>query len=388
MHTANRAQILRGRTTDVYFRRTKDVLTAEKLNPEVTMEVRSNSLPGDWPWGILAGLEEALELLEKRRVTVRSIAEGTLFRPREPVMEISGRYLDFGMMETALLGCLCQASGIATASARIRMLAWDKLLYSFGARRMHPAISPMVERSAFIAGFDGVATVMGAELIGAPPVGTMPHALVLIAGDTLQAFEAFHRHVDRKIARVVLIDTLQDEKFEALNVMKAFGHRVFGLRVDTPASRRGDLVEILKEIKWELAYRGYPSVKLIVSGGIGEENIRAVNEVADGYGIGTHISSAPAIDFSLDIVEIEGEPTAKKGKRSGRKKLMRCGRCLYSEVIPHFMNPAACPDCGDEMSSLLKTCMRRGRRTGKPKQPAKIRSAVLGQIKKLKEKAP
>lgn len=43
----------------------------------------------------------------------------------------------------------------------------------------------------------------------------------------------------------------------------------------------------------------------------------------DGFGIGGYVSNADPIDFVLDIVEIEGIPTAKRGKLSGKKQVYR-----------------------------------------------------------------
>ncbi|GAH34014.1 unnamed protein product, partial [marine sediment metagenome] len=139
--------------------------------------------PEGYRWGILAGIEETIKLLSDiDKISIRCMPEGMVFKDFQPVMVIEGKYLDFGIYETAILGFLCQASGIATKAARCKLAAGDKLIYSFGARRMHPAITPMVERSAFIGGADGVSTTLGAELIRQEPVGTIPHSLILIMG--------------------------------------------------------------------------------------------------------------------------------------------------------------------------------------------------------------
>ena len=98
-------------------------------------------------------------------------------------MTLVGNYLDFGVLETALLGLLCQATGIATAAARCRLAAGGRPVYSFGARRMHPTIAPMIERAAYVGGCDGVAAVKSGELLGVAPVGTMAHSLILILGE-------------------------------------------------------------------------------------------------------------------------------------------------------------------------------------------------------------
>src|SRR5262249_28052219 len=156
--------------------------------------------------------------------------------------------------------------------------------------------------------------VKSAALLGIEPSGTMPHALILLYGDTVKATAAFATHFSSSLKVISLIDTFDDEKSEAIRVVEALGAQVFGLRLDTPASRRGNLLEILREVRWELDLRGHKGIKLFVSGGLTEEKIHELNPVADGYGIGTYLSNAPVVDFSMDIIEIEGKPQAKKGK--------------------------------------------------------------------------
>ncbi|MFH1625188.1 MAG: nicotinate phosphoribosyltransferase, partial [Pseudomonadota bacterium] len=217
-HIATSDDIKDGKVTDIYFMRTFEILKARGIDKRVKAEVIAKKLPEKWRWAVLAGVEECARLLEGLNVNVRCLAEGTLFREYDPVFEIEGKYTDFGVYETSILGFLCQASGIATAAARCRKAAGDRLLISFGARRMHPALSPMIERSAFVGGCDGVSCIKGAELIREDPMGTMPHALILIMGDTVEATKAFDEVISKKVNRVSLIDTFNDEKFEALRV--------------------------------------------------------------------------------------------------------------------------------------------------------------------------
>ncbi len=68
----------------------------------------------------------------------------------------------------------------------------------------------------------------------------------------------------------------------------------------------------MKEVRWELDLRGYREIKLFLSGGIDERDIERYNPLADSYGIGTTISNAPVVDFSMDIIEIDGHPVDKK----------------------------------------------------------------------------
>jgi len=373
---ATEKDIKRGKITDIYFERTLKILKKKGLNKAVSAEVRTKGLSAGWEWGIFAGLEECLELLKGLPINVRAVAEGTIFKPFEPVLEITGPYSSFCALETSLLGLLCQASGIATRAGRMRILAGNRTLLSFGSRRMHPAITPMIDRSAYIGGFDGVSVVKSAEMLGIEPSGTMPHSLVLLCGDTVKASEAFDEAVGKKVPRTVLIDTFQDEKFEALRVAEAMGKKLSAVRLDTPGSRRGDFLQILKEVRWELDLRGFTWVKLFVSGGITEDDIPVLNEVVDGYGIGTSLSNSPVIDFALDIVEIEGKPIAKRGKESGRKNLLECIRCNQRKVVPIGMNQARCR-CGKKMSNLLTTAIKGGSIILKKRTPQEIRAMVL-----------
>ena len=217
-HLATHQEIKSGEVADVYFNRTVQILRARGNRARVKAEVYLKSLPGDWGWGILAGIEEAAHLLEGLPVDVTAMDEGTVFGAYQPVLTVEGVYVDWAEYETALLGLLCQASGIATKAARCKKAAGERQVISFGARRMHPGLAPMIERNAFVGGCDGVAVTKSAELIDADPMGTIPHALVLVIGDTVEALRAFNEVIDPKVRRVALIDTLQDEKFEAIRV--------------------------------------------------------------------------------------------------------------------------------------------------------------------------
>src|SRR5438046_6546438 len=138
-YTATEEEIKTAETSDVYFKRNKAILEKEGLsNIHVTAEITTGSLPKNWEYGILAGVEETSHLLEGLNVGVRSFPEGTLFRPvdssgvREAVMVIEGRYLDFCLYETPLLGLLCESAGIATMASGVRKSAVATTVFCFG----------------------------------------------------------------------------------------------------------------------------------------------------------------------------------------------------------------------------------------------------------------
>jgi len=379
LHTATSEQIRKGLVTDVYFERTEKILREKGIDKQVRAEFMAKGLPEDWSWAVLAGVEECVSLLKDFPVDVRIMKEGTLFSANQPVLEIHGKYLDFGRYETTLLGFICQASGIATMAARCRKAAGDRQVVSFGARRMHPAIAPLVERNAYIGGCDGVAVGLGADLVKIEPTGTMPHALILIMGSTVEAEKAFNEIIEPGVKRVCLIDTFNDEKMEALNVAKALGRDVFAIRLDTPSSRRGDFNKIMEEVRWELDLRGFRNIKIFLSGGLDEYHILNYNEYADAYGVGTAISNAPVVDFSMDIVEIEGKPIAKRGKRSGSKRVLRCLDCAETRVVPVGLRTAPC-SCGGDFEELLTPALSGGEIVTPLSEPGEIRDFVIKQL--------
>ncbi len=386
-HVASEPEIRAGQVSEVYFARTVQILKARGIRKRAKAEVRVKSFPQpDWTFGILAGIEEVAGLLEGLPVNVWAMDEGTLFSPHEPVLAIEGTYVEWAEYETALLGLLCQASGIATKAARCKRAAGERQVISFGARRMHPALAPMIERNAFIGGCDGVAVTKSAELIDADPMGTIPHALVLLFGDAVQALEAFHDVVDPKVRRVALIDTLQDEKFEAVRVAEALGRDLYAVRLDTPSSRRGNFYQILSEVRWELDIRGFEHVKILASGGIDEYEILKLNPVVDGYGVGTSIANAPVLSFALDIMEIEGQPMSKRGKRSGSKQVWRLPGTVRNVLLPAGKPAPVGPD-GRAAEGLLKPLIADGRIVRDLPPPRTVREYVLEQMAQVEVSA-
>lgn len=340
-------RIRRGECTDIYFKRSGEILLASGLNPEVAMEVAASSIPGGF--GILCGVGDVISLLEGTRLDMDAMPEGTLFYPREPVLRIRGRYLDFARFETAILGFLCHASGIATAASGIKAIAGDCKVYSFGSRRQHPSIAPMIERSAWIGGADGASNTCAPE--GIPLAGTMPHAFVMCYPSPEEAFQAFDRHSPPEVPRIMLCDTFCDEKRESLTGARCGASAV---RLDTPRSRRGDMRAIIEEVRWELDAAGYRDVKIFLSGGVTLDDIARYRDIVGAFGVGGAIANAPVIDFAMDIVEKEGRRCAKRGKRSGVKQVFEYaggGHCVLPAEVQQL--PGAVP--------LLQPRIREGR---------------------------
>ena len=315
-------EIEQGLTSDIYFIRTRDLLSSMDLaSTVVTAEVFSSRE------GVLAGIDETLYLLRDRNLEIWALAEGDSMAAKEVVMRIKGRYSDFGIYETALLGILSSSSGWATAASKCKEAAGGRKVISYGARHLHPAVAPVMERAAVIGGADACSCVLGALLLGRSPVGTVPHAAFLIAGDTVELAKAYDQFVSADDPRIILVDTFKDEAEESLRVAKALGEKLNGIRLDTPGERGGVTAGLVKEVRARLDQAGFRHVQIVVSGGLTLERITELAEAgADIFGVGSYISRFPAIDMTMDLKEVNNSPVAKRGRIPGLTENLRLKR--------------------------------------------------------------
>ncbi len=389
---ANESEIKRAGTTDKYFLNTKEVLKKNEVRSEVVMEVFARDLPYQQNWGVLTGVYEVAKLLEGLPIDVWAFNEGSVFLADattalyEPLMVITGKYEDFAEYETPLLGLLASSTSVSTRAARFRVAAGNKSLLSFGTRRVHPALAPLVERACYVAGFDGVSNVLGANLLNVGASGTMPHSLVQILGDQEKAWRLFDRTIPRDEPRVALVDTFWDEKTESIKAFEVLGKDLWGVRLDTPASRRGNFKKIIEEVRWELDIRGGRNVKIIASGRLEEPQVEELRDLVDGFGIGTAVAYPPVIDLSAKIVEVKagGQTSfrAKRGGLGGRKAVYR-SRDGFDDVVALARSPQPRGTIG-----LLSPLIENGKITRKYEGIEALRSRVMKDLHALQGQSP
>ena len=310
--------VLNGETADIYFIRTREILKREGINPIATMEVFPSRA------GILCGMHEVHALLDRvlpeGNREVWSLSEGESFERKEVVLRITAPYQSYGAYETAYLGMLAQCSGWATAARECVEAAQGIPIISFGVRHVHPSVAGIMDYSAVVGGCSGCSSIAGARLAGIAPTGTIPHALIIVMGDTASATLAFDKHMPPEVARIALVDTFKDEPEESLIVAREMEGRLGVVRLDTPAERGGVTADLVKETRARLDLAGFKEVKIFVSGGITPERIRYFIEKrapVDAFGVGSYISGAKPIDFTADLHEVEGKPVAKRGRIPG-----------------------------------------------------------------------
>jgi nicotinate phosphoribosyltransferase len=373
---APREDIVDGRVAEGRLAATRQVLSAEGLDPRVTCEVRTGDLPSGWPWAVLCGLEEALSLLEGRDVDAVAVPEGSVIYPEEPVLQISGRYLAFVELETALLGTLGPATGVATAAAHLKMAAEGRPVSPMGLGRLHPSVVPVVERAAYVGGCDAVATAIGAGLTGSGTVSPPGPDLSLLLGEP-EAWLAFDRHVDGTVPRLVTVGILDDERTTAVAAADALEDHLAAVHVEAPSTEPSRLVHLVRELRWELDAGGRSDVRILVSGDLDEGLVNRLAHRVDGFRIGLPLTAAPVVTFSFDIVEVEGAARSRRGTLSGRKTLWRCEACGNRGIAPARAGLEPCPRCEGRLRSLLTPRLRWGTRDEPPPEASAIRARAL-----------
>ncbi len=310
--------VLTGDTADIYFHRTLEILKKENINPVATMEIFGGRA------GVLCGIEEAKALLKAvlpdRNREVWALEEGDLITPKEVVLRITAPYQSYGLYETALIGMLAHGTGWATAARECVQTAGNIPVISFGARHVHPSVAGVMDYAAVVGGCKGCSSIEGGKLAGMTASGTMPHALILIVGDTVKATMMFDKHMPAGVPRVALVDTFKDEAEESLRVAEALGKKLNSVRLDTPRERGGVTPELVREVRARLDKAGFRNVGIFVSGGMDPDRIKYFIESGApiaGFGVGSYISGARPVDFTADLHEVDGKPIAKRGRIPG-----------------------------------------------------------------------
>jgi len=329
-----------GYYSDAYFNYSKRVLEADGERPRVLMQVfqRRHS--------VLGGMDEALAILREcsgrlgadgawlpgfDELEVRALYDGDAIEPWETVMTIEGDYSLFCHLETACLGGLARRTLVATNVRRVVDAARGKPILYFPARHDHYRVQTGDGYAAHIAGAIGVSTDAQASWWGGLGIGTVPHGLIAAyGGDTVRAAQRFAATIAEDVSIVVLVDFDNDCVTAAIDVARALGSRLWGVRLDTsntlvdqslwPQMGRFDPRGVNPQLVWNvrrgLDGAGFERVRIVVSGGFTAEKIDAFEEAGvpvDSYGVGSALIRGEN-DFTADVVLRDGAPVAKRGR--------------------------------------------------------------------------
>jgi nicotinate phosphoribosyltransferase len=326
-------RLTEGYYSDKYFVRTRDVLVQSGRNPIVTIQVFQKQ--SAW----LGGVDEAIALLKLcltpgfrwQDLEVRALRDGDRIDPLESVMLISGPYVAFAHLETVYLGVLARRTRVATNTRLVVEAAWPKPVMFFPARFDHWLVQTGDGYAAHIAGAIGVSTDAQASWWGSEGIGTVPHALIAaFGGDTVAATVAFAAQMPPDVKVISLVDFDNDCVATSLDVARALGARLAGVRLDTSETMvdrsvvpqmgdfdpRGVNPRLVRNVRAALDADGFSHVQIAVSGGFDPAKIRRFEREGvpvDSYGVGSSLFQG-RFDFTADIVVVDGAPVAKAGR--------------------------------------------------------------------------
>jgi nicotinate phosphoribosyltransferase len=322
--------------TDAYFNHARATLLADGRRPNVVMQVFQKKS------SYLGGMDEALAILKLCAdgwdgLTVNALYDGDVIEPYESVLLIEGDYTTFAHLETPVLGTLARRTLITTNVVRVLEAANGKPLIFMPARHDHHRVQTGDGYAAYVAGQVlgspiGVTTDEQASWWGGTGIGTVPHALIsAYGGDTVAAAKHFADWAPADMNVTVLVDFENDSVRTALEVARALGPRLWGVRLDTAEAlvdrslwdELGDFhptgvnPRLVWKVRDALDGAGFEHVKIVVSGGFTLEKIDAFEQAGvpvDAYGVGSSLIRG-ANDFTADIVMTDGKSAAKAGRR-------------------------------------------------------------------------
>ncbi|HEY7793818.1 MAG TPA: hypothetical protein VIA10_07430, partial [Gaiellaceae bacterium] len=324
-----------GYYTDAYFNHTRDTLLADGRRPRVVMQVFQKN------GAYLGGMDEAIAMLKLAShdwdaLTVHALFDGDPIEPYETVMTIEGDYTLFAHLETVYLGTLARRTLVTTNVVEVLRAANGKPIIFMPARHDHWRIQTGDGYAAYVAGQIvgapiGVTTDEQASWWGGKGVGTVPHALIAAyGGNTVLAATRFAEWAPEDLNITVLVDFENNSIETALEVARALGPSLWGVRLDTSESlvdqslwgELGDFKptgvneRLVRKVRDALDADGFEQVRIVVSGGFDVTKIRrfeADGVPVDAYGVGSSLIRG-ANDFTADVVLTDGRPSAKVGR--------------------------------------------------------------------------
>jgi nicotinate phosphoribosyltransferase len=337
---------------------------------------------------VVAGVDKALTMLRYgtgmyqngrfhptwERLHVEAVHDGAVttydrdWRVAQPVIRVRGRYRDFALLETPVVGVLTRASRIATNVYQVLKAARGKPVLFFPARYDAHEVQAAdgyaydIAVKRFALDYRNgppamISTDAQGDWWGGAGGGTISHAAIsAFLGQTPAAALAFARFVPPHVPRIVMADFHNNSTREALEVARAMfrewwrvqhvsdeadRYRLYAVRLDTSPTLRDESVFPLGDRKldsgvnprlvwnvrraldegwrdWELppeareaASRYCREIKIVVSGGFDPRKIRwfeDLNVPVDVYGIGTSIlanNRHTNTDFTGEIVQVK-----------------------------------------------------------------------------------
>ncbi len=404
--------------TDLYELTMAAAYFESGFDARASFELFVRKLPETRSYLVTAGLEQALEYLERLRFTdgeiqylrrhaafkhvgqkffdylrelrftgeVWAMPEGTPVFANEPLLRVTAPIIEGQIVETYLLATITFQTMIASKASRVVEASQGRGVVEFGTRRAHgPESGILAGRAAYIGGCVGTSNVESGLRFGIPTSGTMAHSFIMAFKDEGDAFARFERVFPEN--SILLLDTY--DTLVAVDTIIQRGLRPQGVRVDS-----GDLVALSKEVRHRLDVGGLHDTQIFATGDLDEDSITellARGAPLDQFGVGTALATsrdAPTLGGVYKLVEVFDEhgpePRAKfsedKATYPGSKQVYR-----FHDAHGRFTRDVIAR--GDEVypqaEPLLECVMRDGGRLAAPPLLADVRARTLRNVSRL-----
>ncbi len=419
--------------TDLYqLTMAQSYLDSGKAEDIVTFEYFIRSLPQDWGYFIICGIDKLIkditelsltfkhynlsdstsrEYLFKNKIlnkktldylnnfqftgSINAMDEGSIVFPNEPILQVTAPLIQAQLLETFILNQLNFQIMIASKASRIVNAAKNKPVVDFGLRRAHGEEAGVLgAKACYIGGCTGTSNVEAGTKYNIPLSGTHAHSFVMAFDNELDAFRAYVKSFPNN--STLLIDTyniFQGAKNAVIiaKEMESRGEKLNAIRIDS-----GDFTLNVPVVRGILDESGLNYVKIVVSNDLNEYKIaRFLNDYnlpIDSFGVGTEmITSKPtaAIGGVYKMVENKNGVVMKKSEGKitypGKKQITRFHAKYGEEFINDkiHLNNEGVVGVEEITSKLLTNKIKDGTIAYQEKTLYKIREKSLMEVKKL-----
>ena len=315
-----------------YFLKSQKIVKENEPNHIVTMQWfqrRDDSM--------LCGVDEAIALIHTfaihpEELEIEALNDGDIIQNMEPVLKVTGKYENFGFLESVIDGILARRSSVATNVYNVLKVSGDTPVFSMADRQDDYHTQVGDGYATYIAGIDRVSTDAQGAWWGGKGMGTMPHALIQICGgDVCKAADIYRKSFPNEKV-TALIDYHNNVVRDSLILAKHLGENLKGVRVDTSKSLidhyfddkdtsgfdpHGVCKELIFALRKELDDAGFNYVGITVSSSFTAEKIaewKRLGVPVTMYGVGTSFVNNMTCGFTGDLVVLDGKGEAKEGR--------------------------------------------------------------------------
>ena len=315
-----------------YFLKSQKIVKQNEPNHIVTMQWfqrRDDSM--------LCGVDEAIALIhtfaiDPEELHIEALNDGDIIQSGEPVLKVTGKYENFGFLESVIDGILARRSSVATNVYNVLKVVGDTPVFSMADRQDDYHTQVGDGYATYVAGINKVSTDAQGKWWGGKGMGTMPHALIQICGgDVCKAADIYHKTFpEEKVT--ALIDYHNNVVRDSLILARHLGHDLKGVRVDTSKALidhyfddkdtsgfdpHGVCKELIFALRKALDDEGFDYVGITVSSSFTAEKIaewKKLGVPVGMYGVGTSFVNNMTCGFTGDLVVLDGKDEAKEGR--------------------------------------------------------------------------